>query len=235
MIGKIYALKDPINEQIRYIGQTRKSIEERAYIHWRDRNQLKNKNNHKARWLSKLQLDYNTKPIVILVEDFINLSDLNQREKYWINYYKEQGFDLTNTSDEDYFYVHKKKRKSFIKMVYCYDKNLVLQIFNSVLEASIVTNVNYKLVSGNANGRYYNTGYIFSFKELSNDEILNKFKPLRLSYLSVKSIDKNTKEEKIFKNQQEAAKFFNCNFRNINFVLKGIRKSCANQYWEYLK
>lgn len=35
--------------------------------------------------------------------------------------------------------------------------------------------------------------------------------------------------------QIQASKYFNCNFRNINQALKGIRKTCAKQKWEYIK
>ena len=237
MEGSIYALKDPITQQIRYIGQTRKSIEERASHHWRDRKQQKNENNHKANWISKLYEESNLRPEVILIEKVVISTDnlLNERERYWIAYYRELGFDLTNTSGKDYFYAHKRQAKNYMKTIYCYDKSFNLQVFRSAREASASIKIDYKLISGNANGRYYNTGYVFSFIELSKEEIVTKFKPLRLSYLSVKSINKDTGEEIIFKNQQEAAKHFSCNFRNINFVLKGTRKSCANQYWEYIK
>lgn len=238
MIGKIYALKDPITEQIRYIGQTRISIEERASHHWRDREQEKNKNNHKANWISKLYKDHGVKPIVILIENITDCTNslLNEKEKHWIKYYRDLGFDLTNTSGKDYFHVHKKIVDSNTsKILFCYDRNYILQIFKSGREASRVLNINYKQISANANGKFVRSPFVFSFKELKEEEIDCKFVPKKLSYVQVKSIDKTTKEERIFKNQQEGAKYFNCNFRNINFVLKGIRKSCANQYWEYIK
>lgn len=236
MIGRIYRLIDPITLLTRYIGQTRLTIEQRLYHHWRDRDQKKNKNNHKSSWVSKLYREHQLRPIVELVEEINDCSKklLSEREKFWKNHYLSLGFDLTNTSDEDYIRVYKKKRDSnFKKTVYSYDKNCNETIFESAREAERVLSVDYKIISAICLGKYRTCDYVFSFTKLDENQISDKFlsKIIRKPIIST---DLNTKESRIFINQLEAADYFKCNFRNINLCLKGMRKSCSNQKWTYL-
>lgn len=237
MNGSIYALKDPITDKIRYVGQTRGSIENRLKLHWRDRNQEKNKNNHKANWIRKLYNDHNLKPIVILLEFLNETNDdiINKREKYWIEYYRKLGFDLTNTSDNDYLTINRYNSKKNCKNIFCYKKDGTEYFFESAREAEKMIGISYKKISSNAKGKYLNMDFTFSFFKLNKEEVLNKFKGKNIVNTKIKSIDKITGKEKIFDNQIKASEYFKCNFRNINLVLKGIRKHCANQKWEYVK
>lgn len=236
MNGSIYALLDPITNVIRYIGQTRGTIENRKELHWRDRNQKKNINNHKANWIRKLYRENKLKPNVILIEKLIDTSDevLNNREKYWIEFYRKEGIDLTNTSGNDYFKSNRSNLNKYCKKIYCYSIDFKLIIYKSAREASFKTGVSYKTISENAKGKYRNLKNVFSFVPLTEEEIILKFKNKNKVNIPVKSVDKFTNEEIIFKNQVEGSKHFNCNFRNINLVLKGKRNYCANQKWEYI-
>ena len=94
-MNKIYALKDPISSEIRYIGKTKNSLQKRLYEHCTIRN-LK-PNNHKNNWIKYL-LKSEQRPIIVLIEEVEELN-WQEREIYWINFYKNKGSNLTNSTD----------------------------------------------------------------------------------------------------------------------------------------
>jgi hypothetical protein len=86
--SKIYALVDPVSNQIRYIGQTIQELHLKFNQHWRDRNQGKEKNEHKSNWINKLYANHGLKPKIILIEDLgpiekirLKFQPLNKRSK----------------------------------------------------------------------------------------------------------------------------------------------------------
>lgn len=88
----IYCLKDPITNDIRYIGQT-------INIKSRYRNHLngnKFRNTHTTNWIQSL-LNNNLKPIIEII-DTCNIEDLDKIEQKYIKEYKDKGFNLTNHS-----------------------------------------------------------------------------------------------------------------------------------------
>jgi group I intron endonuclease len=91
----IYKLIDPISNEIRYVGKTKNTLTKRLYEHLTVRN-LK-PNNHKNNWI-KLLLSLNVKPKIELIE-IVNANNWIQKEIYWINYFRENGYNLTNTSN----------------------------------------------------------------------------------------------------------------------------------------
>ena len=94
--AKIYVLIDPRNQEIRYVGKTESSLDDRLYHHIWDAASGKS-TAHKARWLQKLhRLGY--EPMIVLVQEVptINWPDA---ERYWINYYRSVGCPLTNATD----------------------------------------------------------------------------------------------------------------------------------------
>jgi hypothetical protein len=91
-----YALKDPFINKIRYIGQTVNPGN-------RLRNHLyeakKTNRSHKERWIMQL-IRKNSKPIMeILWEDVLSSIEANELETDLIQFYKEEGCDLTNEED----------------------------------------------------------------------------------------------------------------------------------------
>lgn len=88
----IYALKDPINNSIRYIGQT-------SNIKTRFNNHLKGnkyRKTHTTNWIQSL-LNLELKPILIEL-DKCEKKDIDIVEQKYIKEYKEKGYDLTNHS-----------------------------------------------------------------------------------------------------------------------------------------
>lgn len=94
-MGFIYALICPESNGIRYIGQTKRTLNIRLAQHISTCQQLKKRYSHKEQWLRKLissNLINNLQ--ILLIEDCCN-DLLNEREIYWIDYYKS-SCDLTN-------------------------------------------------------------------------------------------------------------------------------------------
>ena len=87
----IYTLSDPITGEIRYVGKT-SSLKRRIYAHI---NECKgDRKSHKINWIKSL-LEKNERPLISIL-DVINKSDWQYWEQYWIEQFKQWGFNLTN-------------------------------------------------------------------------------------------------------------------------------------------
>lgn len=89
----IYSLKDPRDYQIKYIGKAL-DIDKRYKQHIEN---YTNQKSLKSSWVLSL-LQYGLQPILEIVE-ICNESKWQEREQYWIKYYKELGFDLKNMTN----------------------------------------------------------------------------------------------------------------------------------------
>ncbi len=78
--GVIYCLKCPLTEKVRYIGQTIQDINLRLKQHLWYSSKCKN---HLGYWLSSLTKN----PIIEVLEECF-YEELNSKELYWIDYYK---------------------------------------------------------------------------------------------------------------------------------------------------
>ena len=87
---KIYALKLKNSDYIKYIGLTKKSLDERFKRHLRETPKRNTKNGN---WIKKYKEDIE----IILIEENIDNEELiSEREIFWIKYYTDLGFDLNN-------------------------------------------------------------------------------------------------------------------------------------------
>jgi len=89
---KIYILIDPITYDIRYVGKTKYSLNDRLCKHL-----ITREKNHRANWIKSL-IKKGLKPIIKLIEE-VQESEWISSEKYWINQFKEWGFNLTNATE----------------------------------------------------------------------------------------------------------------------------------------
>jgi hypothetical protein len=101
-IGYVYGLYDLRTDELRYVGYTTKSIEERCYHHIK--NSMYQNKTHKTKWINNL-LKENLQPIIKPIE-IIELHNFDQLlEKLWyledfyIQKYKNEGIKLTNSKD----------------------------------------------------------------------------------------------------------------------------------------
>jgi len=85
----IYILKDPHTQAVRYVGQTVDTVR-RLDKHIQT---AKINKRHISNWIRSLS----TKPILEVIED-CDSSISNERERYWIQYYKDLQCDLCNHS-----------------------------------------------------------------------------------------------------------------------------------------
>lgn len=93
-IGKIYVLKHPISLEIRYCGQTIKTLKYRLNEHIQD---SKRYNHHTANWIKSL-LKQGLKPVIELIEE-CETDVLNDKEIYYIAMFRKSGVRLTNIAD----------------------------------------------------------------------------------------------------------------------------------------
>lgn len=107
----IYVLKDPISEEIRYVGQT--DNPERRYSRHLA-NSLNEKSHeyqtHKSRWIRKI-VDENNFPIIEIIEECNSYLESNKREKYYIEKFTKKGFKLTNSGCSDVTEASKETRE----------------------------------------------------------------------------------------------------------------------------
>ena len=89
----IYMLIDPRNDEIKYVGKSdhpNQRLKEHIYMRYKKRS-------HKNNWIIGL-IDSGLQPILKVIEE-IRYSNWEKRERYWIKYYKKQGYKLTNMTD----------------------------------------------------------------------------------------------------------------------------------------
>lgn len=88
----IYVLKDPVTDEVRYVGKTN-DLTSRIRCHKWEKRHLK-KRNHKVRWLRTLTADPTVEVLETVSED-----NWVERERYWIQHYRDQGARLTNIAE----------------------------------------------------------------------------------------------------------------------------------------
>ncbi len=85
----IYALIDPLTNDVRYIGKTHNELYKRLSGHYKDKRKT-----YKTHWIASLK-DKGLKPSIIIIEE-CTLENWEKREKYWIDYYRKLDCGLTN-------------------------------------------------------------------------------------------------------------------------------------------
>lgn len=88
----IYVLKDPETGEVRYVGKTKQTLRIRLRGHLSDK-----RINHRSCWIKSLK----TRNLIPIMESIELVSDeaWQEREKYWIQHYKELGAKLVNGND----------------------------------------------------------------------------------------------------------------------------------------
>ena len=94
LLATVYALIDPITEEIRYIGWTSAALKKRLYEHLYC---SRRKRTHKDSWLRFLTR-LSVVPEIRVVQTVPVISG-NEAERYWISYFRSIGCRLTNLTD----------------------------------------------------------------------------------------------------------------------------------------
>lgn len=91
MVIYIYILSDPITKEIRYVGKTNN-----LKLRYRNHISVKSKT-HTSSWIISLK-SKGLRPIMDVIE-YTTLDEWEEAEKYWIKYYRDNGYNLTNHTD----------------------------------------------------------------------------------------------------------------------------------------
>lgn len=94
----IYTLEDPRNNNIRYIGYTKKLLKDRLIMHLKNLHEAKQGKrnwNKRISWLESLA-KVDVIPVIKELEHFSIKEDALNSEIYWIEQFKIWGFNLTN-------------------------------------------------------------------------------------------------------------------------------------------
>lgn len=202
----IYKITNKINGKI-YIGKTLDTIENRWKEHKKDYQKIKNE----KRPLYSAMKKYGIENFNIEEIETCSSEKINEREKYWIEYFRsfKNGYNATIGGDGKAYldydliyktYLHNKNMTKTAQLCNC-DINSVKKI---ILQKGI-TNEN-----------------------IEENRRINSLKP-------VARLDKKTGEIlEVFASVAEAElKYPNTN-KHISSVCKGKRKSCGNFGWKYL-
>lgn len=251
-IGQIYVLICPIDNSVRYVGQTTNTLNRRISKHKSDTRLYLKKNyklNYKNCWIfSLMKINVVNDLKIQLVEEIFaeNINDgfdkMDEREIYWIKYYKELGCRLTNISPggklDNIKHSHKMRK--------------ILEVNEARKERPKVTLETKQKISiansGSKNGMYgrrckRTTDQIKKLqKSLINSDVLKKsrnsdeYKKKISDIVSIPVLVLNDEFDIIleFKNSTECAKHFGFTRGNIKNAIRGLRKigkSMNNKYW----
>ena len=219
--GLIYCLKCPISLKIRYIGQTITPPKRRFSGHIADAK--KGKIYHNANWIKSL-LEKDLLPIIEVIEDNISKQDLDSREIFWINYYKNIGYHLTNETLGGYshkgYVISEETRKKKSETM----KKLAREgFYNNPERSRKISEFNKgKVIPEEMKKRISNT---LKGKKLP-EEIIAKLRRFKIY-----SIDRSTGIREDFLCISDAAKQLNINKGPISNVISGRQKSAYNRFW----
>lgn len=204
----IYALIDPRNNNIRYVGKTIE-LNKRFWAHKNDKNK-----SHKVNWIKSLKgLDPK-----LIVLDICSSKDWEFWEQYWISQCKTWGFKLTNLTDGGAGSIRRKqsieekeKRANKIRGTKRSEKTKIL-----MSEIRI--------------------GMKFSDKHIKNLSLSHKGKAPKTKKRFCRKIKqiKDGKIVKIWNSIKEASEFYNINHSSICHCCAGRRKSIKGYTWKYL-
>ena len=89
----IYVLRDSVSKEIKYVGKTKQKLYARLSAHKRYA-KTTIRPTHTTNWINKVLKSGNN--IEIECIEIVNDNNWQDREKYWIKFYKEQNIKLTN-------------------------------------------------------------------------------------------------------------------------------------------
>jgi hypothetical protein len=220
-----YYLKDPKDNAIRYIGQS-KNPKERLSKHIHDSKRGRDKNTRKVRWILSL-LRENLKPILEVFETHLGSIDAAHiREWQLIKQHLAQGHDLTNGNDGGVPYILSDER---VKKVYQYDKQtgIFLKMYRCAFDAYSETSIKDAGISLACKNEgikpRFPGGFIWSYNEYTVYPLeiipISKTGGKKSIYVCGNGISK------IYTSARIAAAELNIDYRQISACAKGKQKT----------
>lgn len=203
----IYKIKNNVNGKL-YIGKTNQTIVDRFAQHCKDCLRDSEKN----RPLYKAMNKYGVQNFSVEQVEECSPDIVNEREKYWIEYYNsfKQGYNATLGGDG----------ASYL------DYDLIYYTYKEVLSMAETA----RIIGCNEDSvRLVLRNYNVSQKDIFWNEKIKKGKPVAM-------IDKNTGQIlKTFINTHEAGKYLGKTHQHIQETCQGKRKSAYGYCWKYLE
>jgi hypothetical protein len=237
----IYTLNDPDTEEIRYIGRTKNSLNQRLNIHlWKAKRTQKP--NHRESWLKSL-LNQNKKPIIQYLTEIEGWSESYKLEQLLINKYINEGYNLVNSHDRGeggiqriFTEEHRKKLSDKTKLVhkdlsinhnrvplkvFDLDGNFINN-FRSISECAKFLNISNKHLECSLKRNSKRT-LKYQVRKLDQPNPEKYKNPRNYKDKNLKSIvatNTKTNEKLFFKSRKELIEFFNLkSFSSIYYYL----------------
>jgi hypothetical protein len=221
-----YALKDPFSLKIRYIGQTvNPDNRYRNHIY----EAKKNNRNHKERWIIQL-IRKNSKPIMeILWEDVMTVEEANAFETDMIQFYKDEGCDLTNSED-------RARNSPIIVTTPVYQFNLLGEFiakFPNANQAMLLTGVSDAAIgevcrNPNKIGNNSRGGFLWSYNEVPN-KVYEKPKGTPKKTIQLSTEGAFLAE---FASAREASRVTGICYKRISAAITGRQKTAGGFVWK---
>lgn len=221
-----YTLIDPITNKIRYVGQTVNPPN-------RFRNHIyeakKYNKNHKERWIIQL-LRKNLMPIMRVVwEEIMAAKEANDFETYMINFYKEDGCDLTNSED-------RARNTPVVETnpVYQFDLegNLIAR-FPNANQAMLLTGVNDAAIGEVCKnpfkpGNNSRGGFMWAYTEIPS----KSYEKPKGTPKKTLQLDTNGNILASFDSAREASKATGICYKRISAAITGRQKTAGGYKWK---
>lgn len=230
-IAYIYALLDPRNNEVRYIGKTI-NPKRRLVEHLND---SKREYNYRAMWIKSL-LKENLKPLI----KFLKICPLSEFVKYETEYIKLYKNDkLTNSDETGQGSIGRrpeildKVSEKMGRMVYQYDLNgNFIKDYKSVRTAATKLNLSHSNISRSCNGiSKHSGGFIFRYEKDNN--IIEITNPNAIRKLVIE-VDSDNIEINRWSSVMDCARETGIDNSNISRVCNGVRKKTRGRYFKFL-
>lgn len=156
MKNYIYILKDPISNEVRYVGKSN-NPESRLKRHLSDYSLIESWTS-KNKWLLNLKKN-NLQPILEVIES-TDSDNIDELEIKWVKHYRDLGLNLTNGTDggDGFDWTGKKhSNESIQRLKLCHPNrkeiiqfdlnNSIIKIYNSIRECASTTNLDRRHIS----------------------------------------------------------------------------------------
>lgn len=252
---KIYKLIDPITDEVRYIGKTIQTLNNRLRRHVYDANRLTENKSHKNNWI-RLLLKKNLKPKIELIEENIDIDKWGEVEIMYIKKFRGLGYDLTNNTnggEGSHGVILSEETKKKISEA---NKGRVVsesikKYLSDLHKGKKLSEETKKKISQSKKGKklsdkhkkklsLINSGELNNFYGKTHDKItrdkMSKIKKNKPSNRAkkVKQLDIYDNVIKIWNSSMEAGRELNISNKGIWKVCKGIKKTYKGYKWQYV-
>lgn len=232
---KIYTLKHPITNEIRYIGKTKNELYLRKWQHISAATR-KSVTNYNSNWVKSL-LKVNLKPIIEELDCSEDSEYACFLEKYWISQFKTWGFRLTNLTlgGEGTIGITPKDSVKYLKAISVLQYDLTgnfIQEFKSYGDAKRYLKIKSSTAIKKA-VRNKSTCFNFQWREKNNETLLNiGTRDFKNRIRKINQYDLQGNFIKTWNSSSEIAKHYDLWSCNIIRACRSS-KSCGGFLWEY--